>query len=238
MRLLTVLTAALAAGSISFASVGHAASTRATPNASEAPERTPIFTSAKPEKPKAAAPAKASGKSAGKQVATKSEVKKRTGKQKRRSGPRRTRVIIDTTTTASIPVQAYPVPSARAASKFDLYVSRYAASNGVPVSLAHAVIKVESNYRPDARGSAGEVGLMQIKPATARMMGYRGSVKGLYDPETNIKYGMKYLGMAHKLGGGATCTTILKYNAGHAASRMNPVSSAYCGKVKRSLAGL
>jgi soluble lytic murein transglycosylase-like protein len=238
MRLLTVLTAALAAGSISFASVGHAASTRATPNGTEAPERTPIFTSAKPEKPKASAPAKANGKSAGKQVATKSEVKSRGGKQKRRSRPSRTRVIIDTTTTASIPVQAYPVPSARATSKYDLYVSRYAASNGVPVSLAHAVIKVESNYRPDARGSAGEVGLMQIKPATARMMGYRGSVKGLYDPETNIKYGMMYLGMAHKLGGGATCTTILKYNAGHAARRMNPVSSAYCGKVQRSLAGL
>ena len=46
------------------------------------------------------------------------------------------------------------------------------------VSLAHAVISVESNYRPDARGRAGEVGLMQIKPATARMMGYCGSTQG------------------------------------------------------------
>ncbi len=49
---------------------------------------------------------------------------------------------------------------------------------------------------------------------------------------------MKYLGMAHKLGGGATCGTILRYNAGHAAKRMNPVSSAYCSKVKQFLAGV
>ena len=42
--------------------------------------------------------------------------------------------------------------------------------------------------------------------------------------------------MAHELGGGTTCGTILKYNAGHAAKRMNPVSAAYCSKVKRHLA--
>lgn len=116
-------------------------------------------------------------------------------------------------------------------------IERYARSYGVPLPLAHAVIRVESNYRPDARGSAGEVGLMQIKPATARMMGYSGSVKGLFDPEINIKYGMKYLAKAQELGGGTTCGTILKYNAGHAAKRMNPVSAAYCRKVKRHLAG-
>lgn len=119
---------------------------------------------------------------------------------------------------------------------FTEIIGRYAAAYGVPADLARAVIQIESNYRPNARGSAGEVGLMQIKPATARMMGYKGSVKELFHPETNIKYGMKYLAKAHELGGGTTCGTILKYNAGHAARRMNPVSSAYCKKVKRQLA--
>lgn len=114
-------------------------------------------------------------------------------------------------------------------------IARYAGENGIPVALAHAVIRVESDYKPNVRGSAGEVGLMQIKPATARGMGYKGSVKDLYLPETNIRFGMKYLGMAHKLGGGATCQTILKYNAGHAAKRMNPVSRAYCRKVQLEL---
>lgn len=112
-------------------------------------------------------------------------------------------------------------------------ISSYAKKHGVPEALAHAVISVESNYKPKARGSAGEVGLMQIKPATARMMGYRGSTKALYNPETNIKYGMLYLAKAHKLGGGTTCGTILKYNAGHGAKRMNPVSKRYCGKVAK-----
>jgi soluble lytic murein transglycosylase-like protein len=119
--------------------------------------------------------------------------------------------------------------------KYHEIVARYASAYGVPVPLAHAVIAIESNYRPDARGSAGEIGLMQIKPATARMMGFSGSAKELYKPETNIKYGLKYLAKARELGGGSTCGTILKYNAGHGAKRMNPVSAAYCSKVKRRL---
>ncbi|SEB40303.1 Soluble lytic murein transglycosylase [Nitratireductor aquibiodomus] len=118
---------------------------------------------------------------------------------------------------------------------YQTIIAQYASAYGVPVSLANAVVRVESNYRANARGAAGEIGLMQIKPATARMMGYRGSAKGLYNPDTNIKYGMKYLAKAHKLGGGTTCGTILKYNAGHGAKRMNPISSRYCSKVKRIL---
>lgn len=74
---------------------------------------------------------------------------------------------------------------------------------------------------------------MQIKPATARMMGFRGTTKALFDPETNIRWGMQYLATAHQLGGGEVCSTILRYNAGHGATRMNPVSKRYCGKVER-----
>ncbi len=125
----------------------------------------------------------------------------------------------------------YPAPSF-SNSPYTSLISKYAKTYGVPVALAHAVVRIESNFNPKARGGAGEIGLMQIKPATARMMGYSGSSKGLYDPETNIRYGMKYLSMAHELGDGRTCSTILKYNAGHGAKRMNPVSKRYCGKVQ------
>lgn len=151
-----------------------------------------------------------------------------------RMGPERKKVSWLSRTLASFRIQK-PVTSDR---KYGLIVERYARAYGVPVELAHAVIKVESNYRPNVRGRAGEVGLMQIKPATARMMGYSGSVKDLYHPENNIKYGMLYLAKAHKLGGGTTCGTILKYNAGHAARRMNPISARYCAKVKRHLRGI
>ncbi len=114
-------------------------------------------------------------------------------------------------------------------------ISEYAQEYGVPVELAHAVVQVESNFRPTVRGSAGEIGLMQIKPATAKLMGYKGPDYGLYDPETNIRYGMKYLAGAHDRGDGKTCGTILKYNAGHAAKRMNPVSKRYCERVEAIL---
>ena len=62
-------------------------------------------------------------------------------------------------------------------------------------------------------------------------------MKELFNPDTNIKFGMKYLSKAHELSGGTTCGTVLKYNAGHAAKRMNKRSSAYCAKVKQYMAG-
>lgn len=125
--------------------------------------------------------------------------------------------------------------STKSSAPYNKLIAKHAKKNGVPVKLAHAVVKIESNYKASARGSAGEVGLMQIKPATARGMGYTGSIKALYHPENNIAYGMKYLGEAYKRGGGTTCGAILKYNAGHYAKRMNPVSAKYCQKVKAIL---
>ncbi|AAX74768.1 MULTISPECIES: lytic transglycosylase domain-containing protein [Brucella] len=117
-------------------------------------------------------------------------------------------------------------------------INRYAATYGVPSQLAHAVVRHESNFKPNVRGKAGEIGLMQIKLSTARSLGYTGSAKGLYEPATNIQFGMKYLAMAQKLGGGSTCGTILKYNAGHGAKRMNPTSAKYCNSVKAYMRSL
>ena len=52
--------------------------------------------------------------------------------------------------------------------RFKPIIERYASENGVSIELAHAVITVESNYKVYSLGKAGEVGLMQIKPTTAR----------------------------------------------------------------------
>jgi soluble lytic murein transglycosylase-like protein len=112
-------------------------------------------------------------------------------------------------------------------------IAKYAAQHGVPYRLARAVVQVESSFRANVTGGAGEIGLMQIKLATARGMGYKGTRKQLYNPATNLYWGMKYLGKAHRLAGGSTCGTILKYNAGHGAKRMNPVSRRYCNRVSR-----
>ncbi|MEP7454653.1 transglycosylase SLT domain-containing protein [Phyllobacterium sp. SB3] len=139
---------------------------------------------------------------------------------------------VDTMTTGSVASAA----AAGGSTKYSSIITSYASSYGVPVALAHAVVRVESNYRADMTGRAGEVGLMQIKYSTAKGLGYTGSRQALYNPDTNIRWGMKYLAGAHKLGNGTTCGTILRYNAGHGATRMNPISANYCAKVKSQMA--
>lgn len=93
-------------------------------------------------------------------------------------------------------------------------IATHASANGIPVELATAVVRHESNFNPRVTGRAGEIGLMQIKLQTARGLGYTGSRKGLYDPATNIKWGMKYLGEARRMAGGSECGTLSRYNAG------------------------
>lgn len=110
-------------------------------------------------------------------------------------------------------------------------VARHAAANGVPFSLADAVVRIESRYNPRA-ANAGNYGLMQIRHQTARGVGYSGSAAGLLDADTNARYAMKYLGQAYKLAGGDTCRTVMKYQSGHLANRMNGANRAYCGKVR------
>ncbi|CAN7475586.1 lytic transglycosylase domain-containing protein [Mesorhizobium sp. LjRoot246] len=237
MQKFTVLTAALAAGVMTFA-FSAADAAPLSPRADQGL----VVVSAKGGK----APQARSGKASHDAQATKrasAKAEKASWSKPKKSTKRQTkrgRKTVDMTRTASIGLRNVAASTAAVASsgQYSAIVARYAAIEGVPVSLATAVIKIESNYRPNIVGSAGEIGLMQIKPATARMMGYNGSAKGLFDPDTNIKYGMKYLAMARSLGGGTTCGTILKYNAGHAATRMNPVSAAYCGKVKVQMAAL
>jgi len=116
-------------------------------------------------------------------------------------------------------------------------IARHARANGVPVALAMAVVRIESNYNAKARGRAGEVGLMQIKPRTARGMGFSGSTAALYDPDTNLRWGMKYLAGAYTRAGGDTCGTIMRYQGGHYTTRMSKAAVAYCAKVKRHMAG-
>jgi soluble lytic murein transglycosylase-like protein len=130
------------------------------------------------------------------------------------------------------------LPAVASADRGDLtaIVDRHAAANGIPVALARAIVRVESNWNPRVTGRAGEVGLMQIKHATARGVGYDGSRQALYDPDTNVHWGMKYLAEAWRLGGGDTCKTVLRYQAGLAATRMNGAASTYCAKVRRLMA--
>jgi soluble lytic murein transglycosylase-like protein len=50
-------------------------------------------------------------------------------------------------------------------------VEKHAEANDVPPALAQALVQVESSNNPKATGHNGEIGLLQIKPRTARAMG-------------------------------------------------------------------
>jgi soluble lytic murein transglycosylase-like protein len=118
--------------------------------------------------------------------------------------------------------------------RYSAIISNHALANDIPVDLALAVVKHESSFDADATGKAGEIGLMQIKLSTARGMGYKGTAEELYDPATNIHWGMKYLGKARALADGSECGTLSKYNGGHGTKRM---IHGYCRKVKLAMDG-
>lgn len=100
-------------------------------------------------------------------------------------------------------------------------VDTYAAKHGVPRNIAHAVIKMESGYRPNLRGAAGEYGLGQIMCQTARGEGFSGECSRLLDPETNLNFSMAYLAKALAKGG-PNCVGLTYYNAGlHAKPHCN-----------------
>jgi soluble lytic murein transglycosylase-like protein len=80
-------------------------------------------------------------------------------------------------------------------------IEKYAELYDVPVAMVRRVVKRESNFRPEAY-NRGHWGLMQIKHATARGMGYMGPPNGLLDAETNLKYAVKYLAGAWLVSGG------------------------------------
>ncbi len=125
------------------------------------------------------------------------------------------------------------LPYAKRAVLYNSIIRKYAKANGMNYEFIRAVIFSESSFKVNAKGRAGEIGLMQIKPATARGIGFSGTNNQLYIPENNIKYGVMYLRKAKAKGDGTICGTILKYNAGLYARRMNPISARYCSKVKR-----
>lgn len=98
---------------------------------------------------------------------------------------------------ASLPI----VNQRHDAAHVDRLIAKYAALYEVPESLVRRVVKRESTFDPAAY-NRGHWGLMQIKHATARGMGYDGPADGLLDPETNLKYAVKYLRGAYLVAGG------------------------------------
>ncbi len=96
----------------------------------------------------------------------------------------------------------------------DALIARHAAANNLPEDLLRRIIKRESGGNPRVV-SRGNYGLMQIKLATARSMGYSGGAAGLLDADTNMTYAAKYLAGAYHVAGGNTNRAVHYYAAGY-----------------------
>jgi len=110
---------------------------------------------------------------------------------------------------------AFPGAAFAQRSQYEELVARHAQANGVPVELVHRVIVRESRYRPSLVGRGGAIGMMQIKLATARGLGYTGTAEGLRDPDTNLTYAVKYLAGAYRAANGDQNRAVAYYAGGY-----------------------
>jgi hypothetical protein len=117
-------------------------------------------------------------------------------------------------------------------------ITEEAAANGVPPALVDAVVRIESRYDPTAVGSIGEIGLMQVRPKTAALLGFQGTSAELAEPRTNLRYGVGYLAKAWRLADGDLCRALMKYRAGHGSDRMSALSIEYCRRARQHLAAV
>lgn len=104
-----------------------------------------------------------------------------------------------------------PPPPSAATFRQDILVA--AREHDVPAALIHAIISVESRWNPNAVSRKGAMGLMQLMPATAAMLG----IIDAFDPRENVLGGTRYLSKLIRQFKGDLRLAVAAYNAGPAA---------------------
>lgn len=82
----------------------------------------------------------------------------------------------------------YRLPADLATAIYDV-----ALSEGIDPGLAFRLVKVESAFNPKAKSHVGAVGLTQVLPSTARLYEPGLTAQQLYDRDTNLRIGFRYL---------------------------------------------
>jgi soluble lytic murein transglycosylase-like protein len=90
---------------------------------------------------------------------------------------------------AGVPVKAHPIDWLARSAQYDGVINGAAEVATIEAQLLRAVIVVESGFNPRAVSKKGAIGLMQLRPATAR----RYNVRDIYDPRENVRAGARYL---------------------------------------------
>lgn len=90
------------------------------------------------------------------------------------------------------------------------WVKHASVKYGISEKLIHSIIKIESNYNPQAVSRKGAQGLMQIMPDTAKYLG----LQNPFDPASNIDAGVRYFRKLLDQFNGDTTLALAAYNAG------------------------
>lgn len=97
-----------------------------------------------------------------------------------------------------------------ASTQYDGIIQDCASQFNVNPNLVKAIIRVESNFNPNAISNAGAEGLMQLIPSTFNSL----TTGNIFNPRTNICAGTEYLKEMLNLFGGNLQLAEAAYNAG------------------------